>query len=406
MSEEPRAAGATMATLGGLMAYWGYVDAINMAAAPYLAAEFRLDDSAIAAAFGWTAIGALASLPIARAADRRGRRRVLLLCVLALPPLSLVTAWAPSLSLFVLAQIPVQALKGVLMTVIPVMVAEALPMRRRAGGQALVGLTGALGSGLALMLMAAVADLDGAWRWGWSAAILGGLALPSARRSLTESAHFERSAASGEAQRSRARELFRPPLRSRTIGTLVVGSLYPFAINGAQFWLIYHPVRNLGIEPWVATVVVIAGGAVSLAGFPAGGRMCESWGRRYTFASASLVFAVAAWAYYRVPADFAPHPGVALGACFAVMAFASSAALVPLRAAGTELFPTRLRGAMSGALALAVAAALVAANFSVALLAALLGGIAPAASLAATAILPAAVVFLVLLPETRGVELE
>ena len=88
------------------------------------------------------------------------------------------------------------------------------------------------------------------------------------------------------------------------------------------------------------------------------------------------------------------------------MALASSAGLVPLRAVATELFPTRLRGAMSGAMALAAAAALVGANFCVALLAALLGGIAPAASVAATAMLPAALVFLVFLPETRGMELE
>ena len=326
--------------------------------------------------------------------------------MLALPPFSLATALAPSLSVFIAAQIPVQALKGALWTLVPVMVAESLPTARRAGGQALIGLTGNLGAGVALLLVAGLAGLDGAWRWGWAAGLLGLLALPFVRRSLPESAHFERSAASGEAQSSSWRELFRPVLRTRTLGTVAVAGLYAFATAGAQFWLIYHPVRNLGVEPWVATAVVISGGAVALAGFPVGGRMCESWGRRGTFAAWSVVYVAGAFAYYAVPADLAPHPGFALAACFAAMSFAASAASVPVRAASTELFPTRLRGAVSGVLALAAAAAVVVVSFSVALLAALLGGIAPAASTVAVGMLVAAGIYLAFLPETRGVDLE
>ena len=45
-------------------------------------------------------------------------------------------------------------------------------------------------------------------------------------------------------------------------------------------------------------------------------------------------------------------------------------------------------------------------NFSVALLVTPLGGIAPAASFVSTALLVAAGVFLVAVPETRGLDLE
>lgn len=406
MPEEPRPSGAVMATLGALMGYWGYIDAVNTAAAPHLAREFGLGDSAVAAAFGWTALGALASFPIARAADRLGRRRVLLGSVAALAPLCVVTAFAPSLESFVAVQMVVQALKGVLFTVTPVMVAEALPTSGRARGQAVLGVGGTVGSGLALGLVAAFAGLPGNWRWGWGIAALGALVLPFAYRWLSESRRFESAVATGEAQRSRARELFAPALRKRTLATLAVGTLYPFATTGAQLWIIYHPVRNLGLEPWVATVVVIAGGSLSLLGYALGGRLCETWGRRWTFVVSGVFFVGATFAFYRVPADIAPHPGAALGVCFAGMACAAAAGLVPMRAAATEVFPTRLRGAISGALAIAAAAAFVLVNFGVALLASLLGGIAPAASLASTAMLAAAGVFLLALPETRGVELE
>ncbi len=395
-----------LAMLGVLMGYWGYLDAINTAAAPHLASEFALGDSTLAVVFGWTSIGALASLPIARAADRRGRRRVLLAMLALLPALSAASAMAPSLEVFVAAQMGVQALKGVLYTLTPVMVTECLPTARRARGQAVVGAAGTVGSGLALGLLAAFAGLPGSWRWGWGVAALVILALPLARSGLRESSRFEKAAAAGDTERSSAGELFAPPLRARTVGTLAVGGLYPFATTGAQLWIIYHPVRNLGVEPWVATVVVIAGGALAMVGYALGGRLCESWGRRGTFAVASCGFVAATFAFYRVPAEASPHPGWWLGLCFGGMACAAAAALVPMRAAATELFPTRLRGAISGGLAVAVAAALVIVNFQVALLAAWLGGIAVAAPVTSMALLLAAAVFVLVLPETRGVEIE
>ena len=164
--------------------------------------------------------------------------------------------------------------------------------------------------------------------------------------------------------------------------------------------------RNLGLEAWIATVVVIVGGSVSLLGYAVGGRLCESWGRRWTFAVAGLGFVVATFAFYRVPADLSPHPGLGLGLGFAGMSAAAAAGLVPLRAATTELFPTPLRGAISGGLAVGTAASLATVNFSVALLAQVLGGIAPAASAVSTAMLLAAAIFLATLPESRGLELD
>ncbi|MDJ0852375.1 MAG: MFS transporter [Myxococcota bacterium] len=407
MSEaSPRSESSIMAMLGILMGFWGYLDAVNTAAAPHLAREFAIGDRAIAIAFGWTAVGALASLPIARAADRIGRRRVLLGSAAALAPLSLASALAPSLAAFVGCQMLVQALKGVLFTLTPVMVAEAVTTARRARGQAVIGAAGTVGAGLALGLVAACAALPGDWRWAWGAAALFALALPFARGRLAESRRFERAEAAGETRDSTARELFAPALRTRTAATLAIGVLQPFATTGAQLWIIYHPVRNLGLEPWVATLVVIAGGAFSLVGYAFGGRLCESWGRRGTFVAASVGFVGATLGFYRVPADLEPHPGLGLGLCFAGMAAAAAMGLVPMRAAATELFPTRLRGAISGALAISAAVAVVAVNFSVALLVTPLGGIAPAASFVSTALLVAAGVFLVAVPETRGLDLE
>lgn len=59
---------------------------------------------------------------------------MLLACLVGLAPLSIATALAPSMWIFVVVQLPVYALKGVLMTLIPVMVTESLVTERRARG--------------------------------------------------------------------------------------------------------------------------------------------------------------------------------------------------------------------------------------------------------------------------------
>ncbi len=168
--------------------------------------------------------------------------------------------------------------------------------------------------------------------------------LPFARRSFRESRHFVRALSTGETTESRARELFGPRYRVRTLGVLAVGAFFTLSVAGTQAWVIYHPVRNLGMEQWAATAVMICGGAFSLLGFPIGGRLAEVWGRRATFSVAGLAYVVAALGFYRVSDQFLLGPALGLGVAFAAMALTSAAATVPMRAVATELFPTRLRG--------------------------------------------------------------
>ncbi len=395
-----------MTVLAALMAYWGFADAVNGAAAPFLAREFGLDDVGIARTYGWMSIGALGTYALARAADRSGRRRILLVALLALSPLALASALVPSLIAFMVVQVGVMALKNVLLVVVPVMVAEALPLEQRARGQGVVGVTGALGSGAALLLVAACADLPGSWRWGWGVVALGIALVPFTRRTLPESTHFERAAATGETARARVRDLLGRRYRRRTLASVALVLLFSLAISSTQSWLVYYPVQHLGLEPLLATVVVIVGGAFGLAGFPVGGRLSERWGRRPTFAVASTSYVVAVFAFYHVPADFSPHPAVGLGFAFAAMGLLSSAATVPLRAATTELFPTALRATLSGWGAIAIAAGVVIGYFTTSALAAVFGGLPAAISLLSLSLVVASLIFLLALPESRGLELE
>ncbi|MCP3985017.1 MAG: MFS transporter [bacterium] len=392
--------------LAGLMGYWGFADVLNAAAAPFLAREFGLDDVSISRTFGWISIGALGTYALARWADRRGRRRVLLWTLLLMSPLCILTALAPGLKGFIGVQVFTQAFKGLLVILVPVMVTESLSTETRARGHGWVSLAGSLGAGLGMILVASSENVPGTWRWVWGAAAAGILGVPLLRRVLPESQHFERASAAGDTASAMVRDLLGPRYRRRTIALLIVSGLFPMVIAATQTWLIYFPVQHLGLEPVVATAVVIGGGGVALVGFPLGGHLSERWGRRPTFLVSSVLFTGATWGFYHVSGDFPVHPAFGLALGMVAMSLCSSAGVVPLRAAVTELFPTALRATISGGAAIASALGAITAYFATSVLSAWLGGLPAAASLLSLGMPTAGILFFLALPETRGRAIE
>lgn len=387
------------------MAYWGFLDSLNSSAAPFLAQEFGLDDVGITRLFAWMSLGAVGTVALARWADRRGRRRVLIATVVFLGPLCLATAVAPVLGAFLVFQIGVWGLKGLLQVLIPVMVTEVAPIEDRATGQGWVGMAGALGAGLTFILVPALAPLPFGWRWAWVVAAMGLLFVPFLRRALPESPHFERVAASGSAVVG-VGVLLRRRYRRRTLAGLAVAFLYPLVIAATQSWFIYYPVQHLGLDPWIATLSVLVGGGVSLVGFPVGGALSGRWGRRPTFGLAAGAYAIANTAYFSVDQDF-PLPILAgLIPALAAMTLLNGMATTPLRASLTELFPTALRATFSGAAALATGLGAVCGYFACSLLTDALGSLSQAVILIGLGMPIAALIFVLLLPETRGIALE
>jgi 2-amino-4-hydroxy-6-hydroxymethyldihydropteridine diphosphokinase len=145
-------------------------------------------------------------------------------------------------------------------------------------------------------------------------------------------------------------------------------------------------------------------------GFYTGSRLSDRIGRRRTLAWGAVLSTVGFVAYYWVPVP--PGPGaepfalLTMAPLFAVGSAAGSASMVALRAAGTELFPTRLRSTINGWAAVMTAISGVPAHFATAALAGRMGGLVPAITLLSLLILPAVAVFLWLVPETKGLELE
>jgi len=394
-----------MGLLLGLTAYAFYVQALGGLGAPFVAREFGLGDAGVTSIAGWIALGAFGTALLTRLADRHGRRRIVLLSFAATPLLSLASALAPDVWTYTLSQIGVNALLGALLAGIVVVMTERASDALRATGQAWFGLVGALGAGPALGLAASVDQLPWGWRTFWVVAALPILALPAVRRALPETERFVRARDGGHVAASRVSDLFRGGLRRRSIGLLMLSFLRPIALIAVGTWPFYHMVKTLAFSPALASLVFLVGGGIGQLGNPLGARLANGWGRRPTSALGSVVAVATGILFFRV----APGPSALLEliVLMALCQAATAAFSVSDRLLGTELFPTPLRATFGGLSGLLLAFAAVASQFGLSALSLRLGGLVPAITwLSIATFVPATAIFLIVVPETRGLSLE
>src|SRR5437588_4165399 len=77
--------GAIIFAIVILLIYQGYTLSIVGIASPWIAKSFHLDQASIARLFAWISLSAVGSIMLSRAADRVGRRRIMLLGLAATP---------------------------------------------------------------------------------------------------------------------------------------------------------------------------------------------------------------------------------------------------------------------------------------------------------------------------------
>jgi MFS family permease len=394
-----------MRLLLGLTVYAAYLQALPGMTAPFLAADLGLDDAHITAIAGFASVGAFGTAALARLADRHGRRRLVVLCFALLPALSLASALAPGVVTYTVAQIGVTALMGALFTGIVVVMIEGSSETWRAAGQAWFGIAAAAGGGLAVAFAALGGEMPWGWRGFWLVAALPLLAILPVHRALAETERFTRARDGGQVAASRARDLFARPWRARSIALLCVASLRPIALIATSAWPFYHMVKSLALSPAIASFVFFVGGGIGQLGNPIGAWLANVWGRRPTAVWGSAVAVASGIAFYWIP--LGPAAVTELVALTAVNQGATAAFSVAERLLGSELFPTPLRATFSGVAGLMVAGAALVANFGVSVLVAPLGGLVPAISwLSVVTFVPATVIFLAGVPETRGLSLE
>ncbi len=405
-SEISAEAWRAMAMLLVVVAFQGYAAAIPTISAPWFAKDFHLNDPAMARVFAGFALSSFGALVLARMADRVGRRRVLMWSAIAMPIAALGASMAHHVVAFVACIIVVEAFLGAALASSVVMIAEILPVPRRAAGQSWAGLASAVGGGLCVFLAPVLARAGVSWRWMMAIPFAGIVLLPMVVRRIPESARWRHKVGEERAVYSRFYDIFGALYRRRSMTILICSLLAAFSVEGVNSYSYFHAVTVVGLSPDFASAFTIIGGGFGMIGFPVGAWAAERFGRVPTIVSFGIVSSVVALAYYWGPPLHFAHPALWLGFAFLFMNSTTNAVVVASNAAVTELFPTALRGTILGWFALMSAFGALSAEATIASLAAATGGIPMITGWLSLLGIPGAILFGLVIDETRGLSLD
>lgn len=336
-------------------------------------------------------VAALGSMPLLRLADRVGRRRMLLVSVLAFTVATGATAAAWGLIAFVVFQMAARLFLATEESLAGIVISEEVRPDRRGAGLTLLGIIAMTGFGLVavMLLVVPLTPLD--WRVLYLAALPPLVLVAWLRRNLRETEAFTVAQSEARVQTSfwpQVAVAHRPLLWRITIVLgahgLLSTPMFFYAAELAQ--------DGYGWEG-LFTVIVIAAGPATLLGYVAGGRLSDRVGRRpvvigstvVVVIGVALVFTEARWL-------FAPGFFLMTGA---------DAGLVAVRPSYlSELFPTEVRATL---LAFVFAVVVAAGSLGLVVVGVLDGVWSTRASIfAITAVMVAGLAAMRGLPETAG----
>ena len=381
-------AARTLAALCALSVVIGYLGTVLTQTVTFAADEFGAGTGAQGAALAVVRADVAVALVLVAMADRRGRRRVLVLSSSVGCVLTATGALAPSLYVLAASQVATRGFVTAAAIVLTVAAAEEMPKGSRAYAVSLLAMAAALGAGVCVLLLR-LADLAGGWRLLFAFGLLGLPAVRAVARRLTESRRFE------------------APHEKATM-----------AGHGRRFWLLaasaflfnlfFTPASQFGNE-YLRTEHGFSAARISLftiltatpggIGVVVGGRLAER-GRRTVGAVALAVGVGATVMMYR-------SSGWPLWAWSTVGSVVGGATIPALGVYGPELFPTSLRGRANGVIAVLGRAGSVVGLVGAGLLADRFDDrLGPAMALLALGPAALAILVLVAYPETAHTELE
>ena len=232
-------------------------------------------------------LAALGSMPVLRFADRVGRRRMLLISVLAFTVATAATSLAWGLVSFVVFQMVARLFLATEESLGGIVISEEVRPDRRGAGLTLLGIIAMTGFGLVaiMLLVVPLTPLD--WRILYLAALPPLLLVAWLRRNLRETKAFTVAQAEDRVQGTfwpRVDRAHRPYLWRITVvlGThgLLATPMFFYAAELAQ--------DGYGWEG-LFTVIVIAAGPATLLGYVAGGRLSDRVGRKPIVLWSSLI---------------------------------------------------------------------------------------------------------------------
>ena len=338
-------------------------------------------------------VAALGSMPVLRLADRVGRRRMLLVSVLAFTVATAATSFAWGLVSFVVFQMVARLFLATEESLAGIVISEEVRADRRGAGLTLLGVIAMAGFGLVagMLLVVPLTPLD--WRSLYGAALPPLVFVAWLRRNLRETTAFTVADDEQRVQTSFWPHVDRAhrPLLWRI--TLVLGT-HGLLSTPMFFYAAELAQDGYGWEG-LFTVIVIAAAPATLLGYVAGGRISDRVGRRpvvlwstvFVVLGTLLVFSQSRWL-------FAPGFFLVAGA---------DAGLVSVRPAYlSEMFPTEVRATL---LAFVFAVVVAAGSLGLVVVGALEGVVSTrAAVLGLAGVMVAGLLALRNLPETVGAD--
>ncbi len=382
-------ASSVLGTLAALSVVLAYLSTLFTQTVAFAGEEFGAGDRAQGAAGAIVRLGGLLALAIVALADRKGRRKILVVASALGCTLAVTGALAPSLAWLTASQTVARAFATALLLLVAIVVSEEVPARCRAYGVSLLACAGGLGAGGALIALR-LADLGPkGWRILYVIPLLGLLVVSSVRKRLPESRRYLAPHPKVKIGTHRGR-----------LALLMVGGVLANVFIAPQTQFANRFMRNeLDFSAARISLLALITGAPGIIGIVYGARIAEFRGRRPVAAGAISLGSLCTVAF------FFSH-GWAVWFWPVVGTILSAAAIPSLSVYGPELFPTSLRGRANGilgvsglagsAIGLAVGGAL-ADHF---------GRLGPAMACLYAGPLLLAVLILTKYPETAGLELE
>lgn len=289
-------------------------------------------------------LGALPAFAATVAADRLGRRRVLLATIVGYTLCTAATALAPDARTFVGMQFLAHVFTAAEMLLAIVVVAEELDAEVRGWGVGALFAIQACGVGLAALLFPLFEWLGLGWRALFAVGIAPLAVIAYWRRVLPETARFTaaRAAGLGRAPALAPVAALVRAYPSRFAAVATVAFLFSAGGAAADFMGPKYMQDAHGWSPARVAVLYILGGALAIAGSTWAGRLSDRLGRRpvtVTFGVAVLSLAIA---FYNAGGWWLPPLWIAL-------IFTLVGHDVLLASYGAELFPTSYRSTAAGA---------------------------------------------------------
>lgn len=324
-----------------------YDRALFSLALPQIQAGLGIAEGDVGLLGGIVRMGALPALLIALAADRLGRRRVLLGTVLAYTLLTGATALAPDARSFVALQFLARIFTTAEVILAIVVVTEEFDADQRGWGIGALFAIQACGVGLAAVLFPVAEATGVGWRGLYAFGLVPLVLVAWWRRGLPETERFTRHrrerAASAEREWALTPMLHLArdyPARLAMVSSVIaIGAICGSAADflGAKYLQSAH-----GWGPSQVALLYVGGGAFGIVGAAFAGRMSDAAGRKPVAVTLGLALTALSIAFYNLE-------GWLLVPTWIAMVFVLIGNDAVFAAYAAELFPTSQRSTASGA---------------------------------------------------------